>query len=232
VRRIRALLEEARALLRLPEVRIVMSGDERAHDLYRIFTRRHARWRVIRNKAWGVALLEIPEDRAGYDRHVSRATRRNVRRAELAGLSFRPIDPLEHVDEILEIHRSTPERQGRPMHPHYADEARVRAYLADTAEVFGVFDPEGVLRAYLCLRDCGEVVCLERLLGHATSLEQGPMYLLFSGVVDWLIAYRAAGGRAHWLYYDMFPGASPGLRSFKHFVGFRPYRVNWSWRED
>jgi hypothetical protein len=227
----RAALRQARDLLQLPVVRIDMAGDAQAKELYRYFTRRHPRWRVIRNKVWGVALLGIPGDRPAYDRHVSRAMRRKVHRAELAGFTFHPIKPLEHVDEILQIHRSAPERQGRPMHPDYAAEDRVRAVLGDTAEAFGVFDAEGVLRAYLCLRDCGEVVCIERLLGHAASLEQGTMYLLFSGVVGWLIAYREQGGRARWLQYDMFSGAAPGLRDFKHFVGFRPYRVRWRWRD-
>ena len=227
----RPSLNEARDLLRLPQVRIEMSGDDRARDLYRIFTRRHARWHVIRNKVWGVALQQVPQDRATYDHHASRAMRRNVRTAAKAGLTFRSIDPLEHVAEILAIHRSTPERQGRPMHPDYLDEARVRRYLADTADVFGVFDREDILRGYLCMRDCGEVVCLERLLGHADFLDQGVMHLLFSGVMDWLIARRSIDERARWLHYDMFPGGSPGARVFKHLVGFRPYRVSWRWRE-
>ena len=117
------------------------------------------------------------------------------------------------------------------MHLDYFDEETVRAYFGRSADVFGVVDSNGVLKAYLCVRICGEVACMERLLGHADALEDGVMYLVVSGVVEWLIQERAVTGRPQWLMYDMFPGALPGLRTFKHVIGCRPYRVSWSWRD-
>ena len=227
----RPSLQQALDLLRLPRVRVEMSGDERARALYRAFTRRHARWRLIQNRAWGVALLEIPEDRAAYETILTKQGRRQIKLARKAGLTCRPFEPLDHLDEVMAIHRSAPERQGHLMHPDYLDEARVRQNLAETADVMGVFDADGVLRGYLSTRTCGEVVCLERVLGHAAFLSTGMMYLLVSGVVDWLIIRREADCRARWFMYDSFPGASPGLRAFKNVVGFRPYRVSWRWRD-
>ncbi len=207
-----------------------MSGDERCRDLFEAFTRRHARWRLIQNKAWGVALIRLPDTVEEYQRQISRLARRRIKHAREAGHVVTRIDPLSRVAEVLAVNRSASERQGRPMHPAYFDEQVVRDYLGRTADVFGVVDAAGVLQAYLCVRPCGEVACMERLLGHAGALDDGVMYLLVLGVVEWLIQVRAESGRPSWLMYDMFPGASPGLRHFKHVIGCEPFRVSWSWK--
>ncbi len=226
------LVAEALELYRLPDVAIEMSGDERCRELYEAFTRRHARWRVIRNKAWGVALLAIPERYVDYLRTPDRShLRREVNRATRAGFTFARIDPLARLDEVLAINGSAEVRQGRPMHPAYMDEQVVRSYFGRASDVFGVTDAAGVLRAYLCLRTCGEVACVERLLGHADALKQGVMWVLLTGAIQELIESRLDAGQPTWLMYDMFPGASPGMRQFKHWIGCEPYKVSWSWRD-
>jgi hypothetical protein len=225
-----AAMREARELLQLPSVRIDMAGDAHAKELYRAFTRRHARWRVIQNRAWGVALLEIPATPEAYEAVLSRHWRRQAKIARKAGMTCRPFAPLEHLPEILAINQSRAVRQGQAMHPHYLDEARVRAFMATATDAMGAFDPAGVLRAHLTTRTCGEVVVLERVLGHADALKTGMMYLLFAAVVGQLSERRAAGNPAKWFMYDSFPGATPGMRAFKTVVGLRPYRVRWRWR--
>jgi hypothetical protein len=57
------------------------------------------------------------------------------------------------------------------------------------------------------------------------------MYLLIMETIQEVIRRRQAAGRPTWFMYDMFPGASLGLRTFKHVIGCRPYRVSWSWRD-
>lgn len=227
---ISATLHQVRELLQLPAVRIDMAGDAQAKGLYRAFTRRHAHWRVIQNRAWGVALLEIPASLEAYEGILSRHWRRQIKLARKAGIICRPIAPLEHVAEILAINQSRPARQGQSIHPDYLDEGRVREFFATATDAVGAFDPAGVLRGYLTTRTCGEVVVLERVLGHADVLATGMMYLLFSAVVGELTERRAAGSPARWFMYDSFPGATPGMRAFKTVVGFRPYRVSWRWR--
>ena len=143
----------------------------------------------------------------------------------------RPIAPLEHVAEILAINHSVPVRQGRAIHPDYLDEGRVREFFANGTDAMGAFDTAGVLRGYLTTRTCGDVVVLERVLGHADVLATGMMYLLFSAVVGQLTDRRAAGSPARWFMYDSLAGATPGMRAFKTTVGFRPYRVRWRWRD-
>jgi hypothetical protein len=218
--------------LRLPGVRIEMSGDERCRELYEAYTRRHDRLRIIQNKRWGVALLPIPESfEEEYLRDPRRAhLRKQVSRADRAGYTFARFDPRPRLQEVLAINRSAPERQGSAMHPAYFDEETVRRYLGRTSDVFGVFDAEGVLRAYFCLRMCGSVACGERVLGHADHLSKGIMYQLIAGTVRELSERRRSTGNPIWLYYDTFPGASPGMRQYKRWIGCEPYRVSWVWR--
>ena len=224
------LLAEALELFQLPGVSIEMSGDDECLLLYRDFTSRHRRWRLIQNKRWGVALIKLPRSIDDYLKETSRLTRRRIKHAKQSGYRFTRIDPQDRIDEVLRVNRSASERQGRPMHPHYFDEETVRRYFTHSANVFGVVDAEDVVQAYITVRDCGEVACMERLLGHADALEQGVMYLLVLGVVDWLIKARGDQANPTWLMYDMFPGASPGMRHFKHVIGCQAYRVSWSWR--
>jgi hypothetical protein len=225
------LVATIRDLRQLPDVRIEMSGSEPCRELYEAFTRRHPRWRLIQNKRWGVALLALPEHVGDYDRVASRLLRRRVKHATEAGFSFDRVDPSQRIDEVLAINRSATDRQGRPMHPDYFDEGLVRGNLERAERVFGVTDKAGVLKAYLCLRNCGEVACIERLVGHADALEAGVMYLLIWGTVRAVIAERTPDGKPAWFMYDTFPGASEGLRTFKHVIGCRPYRVSWTWRD-
>jgi hypothetical protein len=220
------------ALSRLPGTKIEMSGDDGCRVLHSAFTRRHKRLKVIQNKRWGVELLRVTEQFDTYFRDPRQAhLRREFNRATRAGLTFAPLDPFARLDEIMGINGSAKERQGLPMHPDYLDVEHVRAYFERSADVYGVADSAGVLRAYLCIRVCGEVACVERLLGHADVLRQGVMWVLMVGAIRELVGQRQTEGRPTWLMYDTYFGASEGLRQFKRWIGLEPYRVSWSWRD-
>lgn len=220
-----------REALRLPGARIEMSGDDGCRLLYDAFTQRHARLKVIQSRRWGVALLPVP---VRYDDYLADPRRSHLRKqlkhARRFGLAFAPIDPAARLEEILAINRSAGERQGEAMHPDYLDEAKVRRYFERSSDVFGVTDPEGVLRAYLSIRACGDVAVLERVLGHADALKQGVVWVLFAEVVRELAERRRIDGSPTWFMYDTLLGASHGMRQFKEWVGFEPYRVSWRWR--
>jgi hypothetical protein len=228
--RLPRLLDEGLELVRLPRATIEMSGDDACLYHYRDFTRRHPRWRLIQNKAWGVALVPLPERPEDYLSGIRKKLRRRVERAAEAGFTFGPVDVIARIDEVLAINKSAAQRQGIPMHPDYFDEAAVRTYFEWAGPTYGVTDGAGVLRAYLCLRTAGEVAIVERILGHADALDEGVMYVLTIGAIQDLIERRGADGRPRWFMYDMFSGASEGMRTFKHVIGCRPYRVSWSWR--
>jgi len=213
-------------------VTIEMRGDEqRCRDLYDYFTRRHPKYRLIQNKAWGVALLTLPDTFADYVGGQKRQRlRHHVNCAVKAGYTFAPLDPFGRLDEVMAINRSVDERQGRAMHPDYFDEAAVRRYFEQGSEVYGVSDSAGVLRAYADLRACGQVAVLLRLLGHADALKDGVMYLLLAEVIHRMIDRRQSDGTPAWFMYDMFSGASAGLGQFKRTIGCESYRVRWVWR--
>jgi hypothetical protein len=226
------LVAEVLELTRLPATTIEMSGDEGCRSLYSAFTRRHARWRLIQSHRWGVALMRVPDRYDAFFQDPDRShLRREVNRAHRAGFTFAPIDGLARLDEILAINRSAEERQGRSMLPGYLDEGTMRRYFERSADVFGVTDAAGVLRAYLSLHTCGEIASLELVLGHADALRQGIMWPLFTGTIQELIRRRQAERRPTWFMYDMFSGASQGMRQFKCWIGFESYRVSWSWRD-
>lgn len=229
--RLPPLLAEAMALSRLPAVTIELGDDERCRQLYDYFTKRHARYRLIQNKRWGVALLPLPDTFADY---MSGGKRRGLRghviRAVRAGYTFAPLDPFDRIDEVMAINRSVDERQGRPMHPDYFDESAVRRYFEQGSEVYGVSDSDGVLRAYADFHDSSQIAILLRLLGHAEALKDGVMYLLLTEMIRGLIDRPRSDETPAWFMYDMFPGASAGLRQFKRTLGCEPYRVRWVWR--
>ncbi|HXX59837.1 MAG TPA: hypothetical protein VEI48_00945 [Candidatus Sulfotelmatobacter sp.] len=218
------------ALYRLPRITIEMSGDARCLALYRLFTKRHPRYRLIRNKAWGVALLRLPDTIEGYmGGGARRHMRGHVARSVKAGYTFARVEPLARLDEIMAINRSAEARQGKPMHPDYLDANMVTAYLGQASEVYAVVDKDGRLAAYGDLRVCGDVASMSRLLGHADHLQNGVMYRLMAGIIEDLIGRRAAAGAPSWFMYDTFPGASAGMAQFKRAIGCEPYRVSWRW---
>jgi hypothetical protein len=226
------LVERAGELLRLPGARIEMSGDDGCRLLHATFTRRHPRLRVVQNRRWGVALLRVPERFEDFLAAPERAhLRKQLKHARRFGFSFGLIDARQRLDEILAVNRSAEARQGEPMHPDYLDEARVRSYFERASDVFGVIGTDGTLRAYLCIRVCGDVAVVERLLGHGDALKQGVVWVLLAGAIGELSTRRQADGRPSWFMYDTILGATPGMRQFKEWVGFEPYRVSWSWSD-
>ena len=225
-------LRSTREVLSAPRVRIEMFGGERARRTYEHFTSPHPRYRVIEAKSWGAALLPVPATLEDYRRGSSQELlRRKRRRALSMGYEVRAFDGPERLAEVMDIHRSAPERQGIPMEPAYLDEERVGSYLSRAeGELLGVFARDGRLRAYAHTPLLGDATSLHRIMGHADDLADGIVYLLVSEVVAAHAQRRASSGHPDWLMYDMFWGAKPGMRHFKRRLGFRPYRVKWTWR--
>jgi hypothetical protein len=228
--RIRQRWERSLAVLRAPRVRIGLYGGDEARSAFRAFTAPHRRFRVTPSKHWGVALLDLPSTFDEYLAGGSREyLRRQRRRADRAGFTYARVPPAPHLDEILEINRSAPERQGKAMSGAYLDPDRVARTLGSLALISGVFDAHGRLRAYADVPNIGDAFVYSRLLGHADDLDRGIMYLLVSEVIREHIEARSAGAGPRWAMYDTFWGASTGLVWFKERLGFRPYTVDWFW---
>ena len=196
----------------MPRVTIVLSrGGEEEEAVLARFRRRHPRYRIVASKAVGVALVPL-DDVTGVDDYLAglRYARRRVRRAARLGYRFDVFDPDERRDELLAIHASLPERQGRPIDPEYLDPDAVHDRGPDI-EYVGVF-LDGVVVAVqppgLPRRDRGH--------GPHHGSRRPPRE---GGHVP---AHRGDRGPcqghppgARYLFYDMFFGAPDGLRAFK-----------------
>jgi hypothetical protein len=228
--RLRETWDRSLKVLRAPRVRIPLYGDDQARRAFEAFTAPHRRFRVVASKRWGVALVDLPPTFAEYLAGGSMEyLRRQRRRAEKAGFRYTSVLAEPHVDEIMEINRSAPERQGRTMSSSYLDPDKVAGSFASPARISAVFDAEGRLRAYADVPNIGDAFVYSRLLGHADDLDKGIMYLLVSEVIRDRIEARSAGAGPRWAMYDTYWGASGGLAWFKERLGFRPYTVDWVW---
>jgi hypothetical protein len=225
------LMDRARIvveLARLPVVRLRFEqrlNPEAIPRMHAIFTRRHPRYKVFRNKTMGIALIDLAAfggQAAGYLATVRRDGHAGPqsRKATARGYQLRRIDRNDHIDEIHAIHTSAEQRQGRPMDAHY----RTRKTSFDTPphmECYGVFDAEGRLAAYCSMGRYGNFAATDQLMGFKNR--DGAMYLLLLTIICRLIEERTVD----YFMYDTFFGAQPGLRDFKRRVGFRPYRARY-----
>ncbi|RPI28522.1 MAG: hypothetical protein EHM70_16630 [Chloroflexota bacterium] len=215
---------------KLPRVEIRLWGDDLTRHIYQNFTQPHPRYKLIRHKTMGVALVKLP---ATFQEYLAgkpkQALRTNRKHTQNGGYSFKSFCPMERIEEILEINKSSPVRQGREMHASYTNIKGVKEFAANKTSIYGVFNREGILRAYAYTPICGEVFIFSRLLGHMDDLETGTMYLLVSEVMREMIDVKRQTGNPRWGMYDTFFGAAPGLRYFKQRLGFQPHIVKWRW---
>lgn len=230
--RLRYRLGRLREAAASPKIEVGLYGSQRARSVYDEYTAAHPQLRVIPYKRWGVALLPVPDT---FEQYLQGKDRRELRskraRALRRGFRFAEFDAREHVEDILEVNWSAPERQGRPMLADYLDEPAVRRYCERNPNMLGILDADGRVRAWCDAPVLGELGLVARLLGHADHLRDGIMYLLVSETVGRFIRLRAETGQPQWIEYGTFWSSSPGMATFKERTGFQPYRVDWQWRE-
>jgi hypothetical protein len=229
---VKKIADRARLLLqltRLPVARLRFEsgiGAEPIRRAHALFTRPHARYKVIGNKTMGMAVLDLKAFDGEPDAYLATVKRSGhagpqSKKAAARGYRVRRIDRNEHVDDIHAIHTSSTERQGRPMDSNYLE--RKEAY-EDQAhfECLGVFDADDRLAAYCSMARYGNFVATDQLMGYKN--QDGVMYLLLSTIICRLIEE----GDVDWFMYDTFLGAKTGLRDFKRRVGLQPYRVRYT----
>ena len=217
-----------RTLLQLPIARLRFdSRIEPANVLstYRYYTRRHPRYKIIQNKSWGAALIDLRAS-GSRDSYFDSIKAKNcggwhARRARARGYVLAEIDRNEHVDAIHAINTSEQERQGRSMDSKYCDKQE-RFDVLSNFWYFGVFDTAGKLVAYATLGRYGNFASFSQLIGYRNN--DGIMHLMVTEIVARLIDE----GQVDYLMYDTFFGALPGMQQFKTILGFRPFRARYS----
>jgi hypothetical protein len=220
--------ETVRQILQLPVAHLRFDAQIEPTDVpmtYRYFTRPHPRYRIIRSKTLGAALIDLERfaHTPAYLEHIQGKNRGayHAKRARTRGYVFREIDRNAHVDDIHAINTSLDTRQGRPMDQKYL--AKVTHFDAlPHYNYYGVLNPEGRLVAYANIGRFGNFSALSQLIGIRNN--DGIMHLLMVDIVSRLIEEK----RVRYVMYDTFFGAQPGLQQFKRILGFEPYRAKYS----
>jgi hypothetical protein len=192
---------------------------------YRYYTKPHPRYKLIRNKTIGAALLDLGGLHS-TEQYLELIKGKNAgawhaKRARGRGYRLRHIDRNAHIDDIHAINTSLEERQGRPMDAKYREKQAHFNTLAHF-RYYGVFNPEGRLVAYANLGHYGNFASFSQLIGIRNN--DGIMHMMVVDIVSELIGER----RVRYLMYDTFFGAQPGMQTFKKILGFRPYRVRYA----
>lgn len=217
-----------RDIMRLPVAELHFSEHIHPTDIratYAYYTKRHPRYKIIRHKTIGAALLDLGA-MATQEQYLDSIKAKNAgayhaKRARGRGYQMRRIDRNAHVEEIHAINTSLEERQGRPMDEQYRRK-QTHFDALPHFRYYGVFNAEERLVAYANLGFYGNFASFSQLIGIRNN--DGIMHLMVVDIVSELI--REQGVR--YLMYDTFFGARPGLQTFKTIVGFRPYRAKYT----
>ena len=215
-------------IAKLPVASLDFRLDTNPHEVRRLHahcTKPHPKYKIFQNKALGAALIDLK----GYDnpdeymRSIKghNSAEHHARRARTRGYVVAEIVRNDYIDELHAINTSLDSRQGRPMDQIYQHK-ETQYPCEPNFRYFGVFNAAGKLTAYSNLGFYGNFAAFERLLGLRNN--DGAMHLMLTDIVCQLIAARTHA----YLMYDTYFGASPGLKTFKKMIGFKPYRVKYS----
>ncbi|MBZ2207315.1 hypothetical protein I4X03_008580 [Massilia sp. R798] len=215
-------------LIRLPVAPLRFNTSlEPTHvpQVYAQFTRRHPRYKIIRSKTMGAALIDVG-DLNTREKYLDEIKGKNngayhAARARKRGYVCKEIDRNAYVDDIHDINISQGSRQGRPMDKAYT-EKRERFEVLSNFQYYGVLNRDGKLVAYATFGIYGNFGAFSQLIGHRNN--DGIMHLL---IVD-VVCRQIGDGKLQYIMYDTYFGAQAGLRQFKTILGFRPYRAKYS----
>jgi len=171
------------------------------------------------------SVLQIPEAIDDW-RADHRSARKRAARARRFGYRFQPINRSLYTDDIWAINTSATHRQGRPMTASYRrrpSDAPLPAYACarHSVRTYGVLRGDR-LRAYLWLYRAGDLALVSSILGHASDLADGIMFLLFDGVLE-AETWHTPGV----MVYTRHDSGTDGLRFFKERLGFAAAEVAW-----
>lgn len=225
---LRRHLDTLLQILRLPVAPLrfhLMIEPDNVHAAYLNFTKRHPKYKIIRNKTVGAALIDL-RVASSREKYLASIKGRNcgdyhARRARTRGYVCTEIDRNGYIDAIHAINMSEESRQGRPMDESYRIK-RERFERLRNFRYFGVLDANGELVAYANFGMYGNFGAFSQLIGRRNN--DGIMHLLVVEVVCRLIDE----GKLQYIMYDTFFGAAPGLKQFKTILGFKPYRAKYS----
>lgn len=173
----------------------------------------------------GIALIDLSnfKNSAEYIATVKKKdyAGHHGRQARKRGYTVRQINRNDHIPEIHQVNVSSKIRQGRPMDSPYLT-PQTEYDESAPMHSYGVFNADTMLVGYCTFGLYGNFAATDRLIGMKNT--DGAMHLLLLEIICTLIDRH----EVDYFMYDTFLGAQPGLKSFKHRIGFQPYRVTYS----
>ena len=191
-------------------------GDTELEECWRLPETEY-RGTFYENPTGPLSIVEFPDTGDAYETQTcSRVVRENASWCRRLGYRYRRIDRADHEDDLYEIRSSASHRQGRRMPPSYLER---QSYGSDAwpephckhhlSTVHGVLDEDCTLAGYCQVVQCGEIVRVNTILGHADRLHDRIMWLLMLETFKWHIdEYDARYG----LYFTHDSGHGPGLQ--------------------
>lgn len=208
------------------KVSIHLGNSDTAMKLITYFNSRSWKRGFLKLKKYNISLLPIDQFSKDEDYLASVNGKNSAsyfsRRCSKLGYIFQPFNPNTEIDAIFEINTSSTERQGREMDESY------KLFVAEWPndemnKWFGIYSKEGKLVAYVWTYVVGEMVLINRILGHGDYLKENVMYLLMTNVVSTFVN----DNRINFIMYDTFGKFENGLVMFKKRIGFKPFTVNF-----
>lgn len=199
------------------------------------------------------ALLPLMQfvDGEAFLRTLSKSVRSDERAARNHQLSCRFFEPRNHSQDLYEIVRSRPERQGRPMreavlenfqsigHPSEGHVALTPIHDPQNFHRWiGVFQPlEGHrqgnvqtnerLLGFILLNRKSELAFYTTIMGHGDYLKWGIMFALHLHIMKWLLSREEEATRGiQFLMYSAWQDGQSGLRRWKERAGFAPFLLH------
>ena len=222
IKKLKSIYKEVKGF---PIVKVILENNAIGKKLYSSFNSRHPKYFFIGKKTIGVALIE-KEKFSSAAEYIQSVNGKNSaayysRKAKAAGCVFTSINANDYAEEIHAIHLSAESRQGKKLDTAY--ENKIANYPVDDNNLYFGILKENKLIAYLWIVKSGDLLLMNRIMGHSQFLDFGTMYLLVTSFVEF--SYQLD---SKIIMYDTMLGGTEGLKLFKKRCGFKPCRVNWS----
>ncbi len=170
-----------------------------------------------------VAVICIPDSIESYLKNIGAKSRNMNKKAEKSFIFCKVFNWNEKLDEIFEINKSSPNRQGREMDKSYTLYPKKLENLNESDYSIihiGAFIEENLI-GYVELYIYGNFAMTNRILGHKNYLKFGVMNLMIKKCVE----YAIENSIEYINYLTMQNRKYNSLSAFKNRVGFREYSL-------
>jgi hypothetical protein len=195
---------------------------------YGIANARHPKLFFIKQFQYGFALCHMPPSFDDYFGSLKKSARWNYRKALRTGYEVKRFDANTKRQEIAEIMRSTPVRQGKlpkEIREGHFPEIKDPPSLSPFHDFFyiGAFR-HGKLCAYASCAIMGELCNLNDIFGHVAYENDGLVPMLLISIAEQI--YHKYPSVKYYAFGTYF-GARASMRQFKRKFQFHPYHVSW-----